>query len=161
MFSRITQLSEKKLIGLNQKMSLAENKTHELWRSFMPRRSELKNRVSAELISLQVYPEDFNFEQFNFFATFDKWALAEVNSFEFVPEGMKTFTLTEGMYAVFLHKGPASEAEKTFRYIFESWLPASGYALDQRPHFEILGEKYKNNDPSSEEEVWIPIAKKN
>jgi predicted transcriptional regulator YdeE len=32
--------------------------------------------------------------------------------------------------------------------------------IDNRPHFEVLGDKYKNNDPSSEEEIWIPIRKK-
>jgi AraC family transcriptional regulator len=42
-------------------------------------------------------------------------------------------------------------------YIFNTWLPKSGYQLDRRPHFEILGEKYKNNNPDSEEEIWIPI----
>jgi AraC family transcriptional regulator len=34
------------------------------------------------------------------------------------------------------------------------------YELDDRPHFEILGDKYKNNDPNSEEEIWIPIKLK-
>jgi AraC family transcriptional regulator len=29
-----------------------------------------------------------------------------------------------------------------------------------RSHFEIMGEKYKLNDPNSEEEVWIPIKMK-
>jgi AraC family transcriptional regulator len=38
-------------------------------------------------------------------------------------------------------------------------LPASGYELDDRPHFEILGERYKNNDPDSEEELWFPVRK--
>lgn len=43
-------------------------------------------------------------------------------------------------------------------YIYGSWLPNSTeYARDNRPHFEILGEKYKNNDPESEEEIWIPV----
>ncbi|EPE83362.1 GyrI-like small molecule binding domain protein [Leptospira noguchii str. 1993005606] len=42
-------------------------------------------------------------------------------------------------------------------YIFQEWLPNSGYKL--KPHFELLGSKYKNNDPTSEEEVWIPIVK--
>jgi AraC family transcriptional regulator len=46
-----------------------------------------------------------------------------------------------------------------FTYIFTRWLPASGYQLDNRPHFEILGDKYKNNDPESEEEIWIPVRK--
>lgn len=42
----------------------------------------------------------------------------------------------------------------------KTWLPASDYNLDNRPHFEVLGEKYKNNDPTSEEEIWIPIKLK-
>ncbi len=41
-----------------------------------------------------------------------------------------------------------------------SCLPNSEYELENRPHFEVLGEKYKNNDPNSEEEIWIPIKKK-
>jgi len=36
-------------------------------------------------------------------------------------------------------------------------VPSSDYELDNRPQFEILGQKYKNNDPSSEEEIWIPV----
>jgi len=32
--------------------------------------------------------------------------------------------------------------------------------LDNRPHFEVLGEKYKNGDPESEEEIWIPVKEK-
>ena len=50
-----------------------------------------------------------------------------------------------------------SRVSKTFQYIFGTWMPDSGYKWDNRPQFEILGEKYKNNDPSSEEEIWIPI----
>jgi AraC family transcriptional regulator len=68
--------------------------------------------------------------------------------------------LKDGLYAVFLHKGAASTGGKTFKYIFETWLPNSCYLLDNRPHFEILGAKYKNDDPGSEEEVWIPIKQK-
>jgi AraC family transcriptional regulator len=41
-----------------------------------------------------------------------------------------------------------------------TWLPSSDYVLDNRPHFEILGEKYKINDPESEEKIWIPVRKK-
>ena len=55
----------------------------------------------------------------------------------------------------------ASEFSKTMQHIFTRWLPESNYRLDNRPHFEVLGERYKNNDPNSEEEVWIPIKQKN
>ena len=77
--------------------------------------------------------------------------------FEQVPEGMETFILKGGLYAVFLYHGAASAAEGTFRDILGIWLPGSAYCLDDRPHFEILGEKYKNESPDSEEELWIPI----
>jgi AraC family transcriptional regulator len=36
-------------------------------------------------------------------------------------------------------------------------LPGLVHELDYRPHFEILGEKYKNEDADSDEEVCIPI----
>ena len=78
-----------------------------------------------------------------------------------VPDGMECFNLDGGLYAVFLHKGAAATGAKTFQYIFNTWLPASEYNIDTtRPHFELLGEKYKNNDPDSEEEIWIPVKLK-
>jgi AraC family transcriptional regulator len=156
---RIEFLTEKKLIGLSSNMSLAQNKTDELWKSFMPRRNEIKNRASPVFISMQVYDPFFDFKNFSPNASFEKWAAVEVMDFNAIPQGMKAYILKEGMHAVFIHKGDASMAEKTFRFIFETWLPQSEYILDNRPHFEILGAKYKNNHPDSEEEVWIPIKK--
>lgn len=106
---------------------------------------------------MQVYDDTSYFENFNPGTVFEKWAAAEVSDFEVIPTGMEKFILPGGLYAVFLHKGGAGTGDRTFQYIFGSWLPGSDYVFDHRPHFEILGEKYKNNDPDSEEEVWIPI----
>jgi len=61
-----------------------------------------------------------------------------------------------GLYAVFDYKG-SSAASDIFQYIYASWIPNSRYQIARRPHFEVLGEKYRNNDPNSEEEIWIPI----
>jgi AraC family transcriptional regulator len=88
---------------------------------------------------------------------FDKRAGLEVRDFNTVPPGMETFIIPAGKYAVFSHIGTASDAPKTFGYIFGTWLPQSDYKVDLRPHFEILGEKYRRDDPDSEEEVWIPV----
>jgi AraC family transcriptional regulator len=156
----IKTLSEKKLIGKRIKMTLAENKTFELWKSFMSKRKEIKNNLTTELFSMQVYDESYDFKNFNKDATFEKWAAVEVSDFDTVPEEMETCILTGGLYAVFIHKGSASEGARTFQYIFGTWLPGSDYLLDNRAHFELLGEKYKNNEPDSEEEVWIPVKRK-
>jgi AraC family transcriptional regulator len=156
---RIEILSEKKLIGESLKMSFTENRTFELWSGFMPRRKEIINAIGSDLLSLQIYSPLF-FERFNPGADFEKWAAVEVTNFDSVPEGMETFTLAGGLYAVFVYHGAASAGAETFRYILGTWLPASEYILDNRPHFELLGEKYKNEDPDSEEEIWIPIRRR-
>jgi AraC family transcriptional regulator len=160
MAPEIRYIQEKKLIGKRIKMSFAENKTFELWKSFMPRRKEIRNNLNDELISMQVYDKSFDFNDFNQFAAFEKWAAIEVLDFDTIPAELEPYTLSGGLYAVFIYKGAASQGAKMFQYIYGTWLPASDYLLDKRPHFEILGEKYKNEDPDSEEEIWIPIIPK-
>jgi len=152
--------SEKKLVGSRMKMTFSKNKTAELWKNFMQRRKEIKNNLTTDLISMQIYNQTAYFDIFNNDTLFEKWAAVEVSDFDSIPDDMESFTLTGGLYAVFVHKGASSKGPETFRYIFETWLPGSVYSLDNRPHFEILGEKYKNEAPDSEEEIWIPIKLK-
>lgn len=156
---RILTLSTKKLMGKNLAMTFAENKTGELWRTFMPRKNEIQAKVSDDLFSLQIFPKDFVMGPAGFQIPFVKWAAIEVSDFSNVPEGMETLVLSEGLYAVFDYKGLSTDT-RIFEYIFGTWFPKSGYVLDNRPQFEILGEKYKNNHPDSEEEIWIPIQLK-
>jgi AraC family transcriptional regulator len=152
---KIETLQSKKLIGLKLTMSLAQNRTAELWRSFMPRRNEIKNRISNESISLQLYPAS-HFNNFSPLNEFEKWAAMEVSDFNYIPENMHTLLVPSGDYAVFHYKGSSTDTS-IFNYIFSEWLPKSNYILDDRPHFEVLGEKYKNGDPTSEEDIYIPL----
>lgn len=139
-------------------ISIANNHTFELWRGFMPRRKEITNAIGTDLYSLQVYDTTLHINSFSLDTVFEKWAAIEVTDFDNAPEGMEPCTLAGGLYAVFVYKGNPNEFEATFRYIFYEWLPASAYILDNtRAHFEILGPKYINNSPDSEEEVWVPV----
>ncbi len=153
----IVVLTEKKLIGRRMKMSLQENKTAELWRSFMPERKKITRNLTKDLISMQVYTEPLTPDTIN--QVFEKWAAVEVADLTEIPEGMETFVLEGGLYAKFHYKGLSTDSS-IFMYIFGTWLPQSDYILDNRPHFEVLGEKYKNGSPDSEEEIWIPIKEK-
>jgi AraC family transcriptional regulator len=156
MTPRIETLGELKLVGLRTTMSLSANKTRELWQNFMRRRSEIPNTIGTTLYSVQLFDDQY-FKTFSPHSAFEKLAAIEVKNFDAVPQNMEAFTMPAGLYAVFLHKGAASTGPATFNYIFSTWLPDSEYSLDNRPHFEVLGEKYKNDDPDSEEEIWIPI----
>lgn len=157
MFLRIEIISSKKTIGFSTQTSLANDMTLKIWQQLMPRLKEVENAVSTDLLSLQVY--DFkSFENFTSQTVFKKYALIEVKNYDFVPNGFEQFELPAGKYAVFLHEGISSEFPKTAQYIFGEWLPKSLYKLDDRPHFEVLGDYYKDHEnPESKEEVWIPI----
>jgi AraC family transcriptional regulator len=158
---RIETCSRKLLIGKRLRMTLAENKTAELWKSFMPRRKEILNVANSELISMHIYDKSLNIYEFTLNTEFEKWALAEVTDFDFVPDGMETYILPEGLYIVFTYIGLPQDYGKTYMYIINEWLPNSEYEIENREHFEILGDKYRNNQPDSEEEIWIPIKIKN
>jgi AraC family transcriptional regulator len=160
MTPRIEQLTGKKLIGQRMRMSLADNKTADLWRGFMPRRKDIKSNLNSDLLSMQVYDNPLYFNEFDPNNTFEKWAAVEVLSYDNVPLDMETFDLIAGEYAVFNYKGLSTDT-RIFQFIYGVWLPNSAYVLDDRPHFEILGAQYKNNSPDSEEEIWIPIKVKN
>ena len=155
---RIEILSKKKFIGSRIRMSVAKNTTGELWRSFLQHRNEIVGSLTTDLFSLQVYEPSY-FDHFDPEVEFEKWALIEVSDFDNIPSSMETFVLSGGKYAVFNYKGSSTD-NSIFQYIFTKWLPHSEYTLDDRPHFEVLGEKYKNNDPKSEEEIWIPVKSK-
>lgn len=158
---RIERIESRQVMGMKVYMNLANHKTQELWRGFMPRRHEIEHLKGSELVSMAVYDPELDFRQFTPLTFFDKWAAVEVTTVDKVPDGMETYTIPGGLYAVFLYKGLPQNFRETFDFIFKVWLPASAYTVDmQRPHFEIMGEKYNNTSPDSEEDIWIPVLEK-
>jgi len=156
---RIQTVDAQVLVGKKLTMSLANNRTGALWQSFMPWRAQVPNAIDTALYSLQVYPPGY-FAAFDPAREFVKWAGVAMTAVEDVPEGLEQFLLPAGLYAVFHYQGSSADAS-IYQYIFSSWLPASPYELDARPHFEMLGDNYRNNDPTSEEDIYIPIRPKN
>ncbi len=159
MTPRIEFASEKKLVVKRLTMSYADYRIGELWRAFMPRRKEITNNVSNDLISFVVYGPT-HFSDYKPTNEFERWAAVEVENFDHVPAEMETYILPSGLFAVFHYTGLSTNSAAFYQYIYLEWLPNSEYVLDDRPHVEILGEKYKNNVPLSEEDVWIPIKLK-
>jgi AraC family transcriptional regulator len=156
---RITSFPSKRLVGKRLLMTFSDNRTPDIWRSFMPRLKEISNSIGTDLYSVQFYSYHF-FDIFDADREFEKWAAIEVTDFDTIPDGLESLVLPGGLYAVFEYKGAPGAAADTFRYILSIWLPESSYTLDDRPHFEILGDKFKMGDPDSEEEIWIPVKPK-
>lgn len=156
----IKTIQAKKTIGFSIKTTMANDQTLKIWQQLMPRLKEVKNAVSADLFSLQVYNGE-TFEEFTPNTEFTKYALVEVKNYDFVPEGFEKFEIPAGDYAVFIHKGASVDFPKTSQYIYGEWIPNSEYILDEKPHFAVMGDQYLGHEnPETEEEVWVPIKKK-
>ena len=153
---RIETFSETTLAGQHQRLSLLADTTAALWRSFGQRLRARPFAGSTERYSVQVYDSTY-FRDFRPEATFEKWAAVAVSHAAEVPADLEMLILPAGLYAVFDYQGPASSGPAVFRYIMLDWLPASAYELDDRPHFEILSEYYRPDDPAAEERIYIPV----
>jgi len=129
---KIITLTGKKLVGHSIEMSLQNNKNMELFSGFMPKKNQIKNVVSNNVFEVMIYNSSY-FKGFSPTNTFTKWA-----KYKGLPQGFG----------------------KLMGYIMANWLPQSNYQLDNRPHFNVLGENYKRDNPESEEDVYIPIKPK-
>lgn len=153
MTPRIEHLEERIVVGMKSQMKQQQyQRIVELWKQFMPKHAQIQNRINQEFIALQNY-SDFGNPADNF----EIWACVEVANGNVLPEGMQSMQIPEGEYAVFLHKG--MNAGATYQKIMTEWLPTSGYKIANRPHFQVMGAKYKNGSPDSEEDFYIPVEK--
>lgn len=125
---RIETLKSKITVGRHISMSFTMNKTSELWQSFMPVRKEIINIIGTELYSLEVFPANY-FSNFNPANSFEKWAAVEVSDVTNIPDGFDVLEIPTGLYAVFIHKGPASKGPEIYHHIFNNWLPHQGMQL--------------------------------
>lgn len=89
MTPRIESLVGMILIGMHLPMSLANNRTGDLWRSFMPRRREIANKVDSRFISLRVYG-NFAGHLFDLATPFVKWAAVLVKHLCGISEGYRS-----------------------------------------------------------------------
>ena len=147
----IKKIEQRKLVGIFTNMSLAENKTFNLFSAFMPKRKLIKNCINEFIYDLIIYPSDY-FQNFNPANSFKKGAMVEVAEHDNIPDGLAAFTLVGGEYAVFSQKEKIYDSSLV-ENVFTKWLPSSKYDIDNRPHFDILRE----NSKGKEEEIWIPI----
>ncbi len=158
MKSEIIEFEKLRLIGLKITTSLSEDKTFNLWNSFMKRRGEIKNRINDSYYSIQKYPENLDMDSFTPITIFEKWAAVAVSNINEIPEGMEVVEIDAGKFAKFIHFGTASDFYRTSQYIYGTWLPSSGFELRNAHHFEIMDSNYKGpDDPDSQEDVFIPI----
>ncbi|MFL6627883.1 MAG: GyrI-like domain-containing protein [Burkholderiaceae bacterium] len=71
------------------------------------------------------------------------------------PPDMTLLDVPAGDYAVF--EFPFGEIGKAYPFIFDTWLPGSGYVEDARPLLERYGSDFCPDQPASPMQVRVPV----
>jgi predicted transcriptional regulator YdeE/DNA-binding transcriptional MerR regulator len=138
--------------GKNQHMEITQ-----LWERFNQRVRELggiENETGDAAIGLCITPED---EPIG--GGFEYVAGFPVTKAENVPQDFVVRQVPEFTYAVFGHRGDLPSLGKKYKYIYETWLPQSGYKLAAKLDFEYYDEDFKNFTADSVFYIYVPIEK--
>ena len=82
-------------------------------------------------------------------------AAVEVGPATPAPLDMAHLDVPAGDYAVF--EFPFGEIGPAYAFIFDRWLPGSGYAQDARPLLERYGADFCPGQPASPMQVRVPV----
>jgi AraC family transcriptional regulator len=146
---KITTRSAFTIVGMAIRTRNEQNEIPEMWGAFDPRVGEIKNIVDPHV----AYGISANMDEAT--GEFDYLAGFAVSDASDVPEGMVRWDVPEGTYAVFTCTLPT--LGETFRQVYHTWLPQSGYGPGHGMDIELYGEGFDPQDPASEMAVYIPI----
>ena len=89
--------------------------------------------------------------------TFEYMCGVEVDSFDRLPEGMGRMRVPAQRYAVFPVDGGPGALPAMWDYVFNDWLPRSGFVSAETPDFEVHGERIDPRTGDGEIEIWVGI----
>jgi AraC family transcriptional regulator len=138
------------VIGMKYRGKNENNEIPQLWQELGPRVEEIKNMVGAQVAYGICANTDMATGEFDYIAGF------EVSSAEALPEGMVSFEVPGGRYALFTTTLP--KIGETFHNAYQAWLPQAGYQPTGGPEFELYDERFDPQDPDSTFELYIPIG---
>ncbi len=145
-----------KVVGMKIRTTVEENKIPELWNKFIPRMIEL-DEVAVPECSLGICL--YEGEDFDESGSFSYLAGVVVKDDSIIPEGMIYHEIPKTTVAVFTHTGSLDELHETYDYIYNEWLPASGYDLAEADELEWYDSRFKFGEEDSQMDIHIPIKK--
>jgi predicted transcriptional regulator YdeE/DNA-binding transcriptional MerR regulator len=137
------------VVGMKYRGKNENNEIPQLWQAFGPRMGEVQHKVAPEVAYGVCSTFDEQSGEFDYVAGF------EVDSTAGIPEGMVSFEVPGGKYAIFTCTLPT--IGEAYKYAFETWLPQSGHRRADRPDFELYDEKFEPSVLDSEMFIYIPI----
>lgn len=164
----IVERKEIKLVGIKERVFFSkENTIPKIWGKFFLEIDKIQNKVGKNCygvaFNMEIKSEVSNEITTKSIEEFDEMVCVEVSSFDNVPEGMITKTISPQKYLVFTYKGNPSAEDfprkiaKTYDYLYGTLLPATEFQVDKEFNFELYNDNFKMNDDNSKFDIYIPI----
>ena len=128
-----------------------------LWDKFIGRADRISNRTGDAMYGViygrpeaeRAHPHELQYI-----------AAVPVSSTAEVPEGMVSWTVPAGIFAVFTHRGPIRTIGETVSAIYRGWLPQCVYQHAETADVELYDDRFCCDGADSEMEIWIPVTPK-
>ena len=128
-----------------------------LWDKFTHRAGEVSNRLGKAMYGIiygrpeteRSHPHELQYI-----------AAVAVSRADKIPEGMVSWTIPAGTFAVFLHRGPIQNIGDTCYEIYRVWLPQSPWQHSEIADVEVYDERFDCESEKSEMEYWISVTPK-
>ena len=124
------------------------NEIPELWGRFVPLIPKIENMTDGSFGICKPANEDGSFRYM---------AGMGVSNVDNVPGGMQVWEVPASQYVVF----PCTlrTIRDTYKHIFETWLPGSGYTYVESPDFEYYDENFNADVEGSILYIYVPVKK--
>jgi AraC family transcriptional regulator len=144
---QITERPGITVLGMKYRGAPGNPEIPKLWDRFIPRENEIQHRSDPHVGYgiMGRYDQATN--------TFDYLAGVPVTKTDDIPDGMETWELPAGKYAVFTTC--LKTLHRDMDTIYGQWFPNSGYQHADTPDFELYDGDFRGGD---EDPVYVYIA---
>lgn len=124
----------------------------QLWQDFGGQVQRVRGQANPGLFYGAMHNYDMQTGQFDYLAA------VEVEAGQEAPEGMVVWQVPAQTYAVFETTLP--EIGPAYEYIYGPWIAGADFERTDGPEFELYGEEFNPEDPSSKMHIYIPVQPK-
>ncbi|RYY03165.1 MAG: AraC family transcriptional regulator [Gammaproteobacteria bacterium] len=125
-----------------------------LWQNFAPFIGKIPHQKGSVAYGLCVQSSESSNGCFYYMAG------CEVNEFADLPAALSPLIVPAHKYAVFVHETHFSKIKDTIDYVFDKWLPQSGYKHSAQSinFFERYVENFNPENGFGDMEIWLPVV---
>ena len=152
---RIEQAGPLLIAGLREPLDeQAAQKIPQLWQKLVANWDQIPQRMPPPDYGLCIH---LNNHEYYYMAGCAVWDFADM------PNLFSPFIIPSQTYAAFIHSGNVSCICETIDFVFDQWLPTSGYRHATAPvnalhFFERYGEGFNPETGEGDIEIWLPIT---